>query len=145
MVKAEGTAPVSVWKSVPYYHEGPQGSSEPGSSRTASKSGESSESSSRKRTSKKKPPPTGIWPCKINGCNKQFAREADLKRHQRTTKTHSMPSLFVLYSLFHLCAIRRIQNADCACSSACPQCDASFTRVNWFLCCNPLNLALIQS
>jgi hypothetical protein len=43
--------------------------------------------------SKKKPVITGVWPCKINGCNKQFAREADLKRHQRTTKLHSMPGL----------------------------------------------------
>ena len=41
---------------------------------------------------KRKPTVSGIWPCKINGCNKQFAREADLKRHQRTTKLHSMPS-----------------------------------------------------
>ncbi|EEB91543.1 hypothetical protein MPER_10077 [Moniliophthora perniciosa FA553] len=40
-----------------------------------------------------KGPSSGIWPCKINGCNKQFAREADLKRHQRTTKLHSMPGL----------------------------------------------------
>lgn len=55
---------------------------------------------------KKKPTFSGIWPCKINGCNKQFAREADLKRHQRTTKLHSMPSY------------------------ACPQCDATFTRTD---------------
>ncbi|KAG7099996.1 hypothetical protein E1B28_001785 [Marasmius oreades] len=55
----------------------------------------------------KKPLPTiGIWPCKMNGCTKQFAREADLKRHQRTTKLHSMPSF------------------------ACPQCDATFTRTD---------------
>ncbi|KAG5643550.1 hypothetical protein DXG03_000691 [Asterophora parasitica] len=44
-------------------------------------------------TPKKKTVVTGVWPCKINGCNKQFAREADLKRHQRTTKLHSMPGL----------------------------------------------------
>lgn len=49
---------------------------------------------------------TGVWPCKINGCNKQFAREADLKRHQRTTKLHSMPSFL------------------------CPMCDATFTRLD---------------
>lgn len=49
---------------------------------------------------------TSTWPCKINGCNKQFAREADLKRHQRTTKLHSMPSF------------------------SCPQCDAAFTRTD---------------
>ncbi|KAF9260868.1 hypothetical protein L218DRAFT_1002371 [Marasmius fiardii PR-910] len=48
----------------------------------------------------------GIWPCRMNGCTKQFAREADLKRHQRTTKLHSMPSF------------------------ACPQCDATFTRTD---------------
>ncbi|KAI0249513.1 hypothetical protein BJV78DRAFT_1129535, partial [Lactifluus subvellereus] len=41
---------------------------------------------------------TGIWPCKINGCNKEFAREADLKRHQRTTKLHSQPGLYVIVS-----------------------------------------------
>lgn len=41
-----------------------------------------------------------VWPCKINGCGKTFVREADLKRHQRTTKTHSMPSLCVPLSLF---------------------------------------------
>ncbi|KAH7911587.1 hypothetical protein BJ138DRAFT_1125911 [Hygrophoropsis aurantiaca] len=55
---------------------------------------------------KKKPAETGVWPCKINGCNKQFAREADLKRHQRTTKLHSVPGF------------------------ACPQCDATFTRTD---------------
>lgn len=46
-----------------------------------------------KRKLRHKVTSTGVWPCKINGCNKEFAREADLKRHQRTTKTHSMPSL----------------------------------------------------
>ncbi|KAF9447535.1 hypothetical protein P691DRAFT_109548 [Macrolepiota fuliginosa MF-IS2] len=47
-----------------------------------------------------------LWPCKINGCGKKFVREADLKRHQRTTKTHSMPSF------------------------TCQECDASFTRTD---------------
>ncbi|KIJ13769.1 hypothetical protein PAXINDRAFT_80224, partial [Paxillus involutus ATCC 200175] len=42
---------------------------------------------------------SGVWPCKINGCNKQFAREADLKRHQRTTKLHSIPGLYVCWNL----------------------------------------------
>ncbi|KAF9535613.1 hypothetical protein CPB83DRAFT_888303 [Crepidotus variabilis] len=65
-----------------------------------------SSSQIRKRYSRKKPVNTGVWPCKINGCNKEFAREADLKRHQRTTKTHTMPSF------------------------SCPQCDASFTRTD---------------
>ncbi|KJA19248.1 hypothetical protein HYPSUDRAFT_901770 [Hypholoma sublateritium FD-334 SS-4] len=59
-----------------------------------------------KRVPRKKAAATGVWPCKIHGCTKQFAREADLKRHQRTTKLHSMPSF------------------------ACPQCDASFTRTD---------------
>lgn len=47
----------------------------------------------KKKTPVKKKVETGSWPCKMNGCNKVFAREADLKRHQRTTKTHSMPGL----------------------------------------------------
>jgi len=58
------------------------------------------------KPSPKKPSDSTIWPCKINGCNKQFAREADLKRHQRTTKLHSVPGF------------------------ACPQCDARFTRTD---------------
>jgi len=60
----------------------------------------------KKKTPVKKKVETGSWPCKMNGCNKVFAREADLKRHQRTTKTHSMPGF------------------------ACPQCDATFTRTD---------------
>ncbi|KAI0066600.1 hypothetical protein BV25DRAFT_1835609 [Artomyces pyxidatus] len=58
----------------------------------------------KKKTPTKKKAETGVWPCKMNGCNKEFAREADLKRHQRTTKLHSMPGF------------------------ACPQCEATFTR-----------------
>ncbi|KAG6841572.1 hypothetical protein C0991_009607 [Blastosporella zonata] len=51
------------------------------------------ETTAKKRSApRKKTVVTGVWPCKINGCNKQFAREADLKRHQRTTKLHSMPT-----------------------------------------------------
>ncbi|KAG2037600.1 hypothetical protein BDR03DRAFT_919873 [Suillus americanus] len=64
------------------------------------------ESQKRKSTQKKNVTETGVWPCKIDGCNKQFAREADLKRHQRTTKLHSVPGF------------------------ACPQCDATFTRTD---------------
>ncbi|KAI0683417.1 hypothetical protein BC835DRAFT_1423291 [Cytidiella melzeri] len=62
----------------------------------------------KKETSQKKKPhsKTGLWACKINDCNKCFAREADLKRHQRTTKGHSQPGY------------------------ACPQCDATFTRTD---------------
>ncbi|KAI6154109.1 hypothetical protein BKA82DRAFT_4097742 [Pisolithus tinctorius] len=56
---------------------------------------------------KKKPTvESAVWACKISGCGKTFAREADLKRHQRTTKLHSPPSF------------------------ACPQCDAAFTRTD---------------
>ncbi|KAI6015646.1 hypothetical protein EDC04DRAFT_575714 [Pisolithus marmoratus] len=56
---------------------------------------------------KKKPTiESAVWACKISGCGKTFAREADLKRHQRTTKLHSSPSF------------------------ACPQCDATFTRTD---------------
>ncbi|TDL26402.1 hypothetical protein BD410DRAFT_895115 [Rickenella mellea] len=62
----------------------------------------------KKTSSKKKSQETGVWPCKINGCNKEFAREADLKRHQRTTKLHSTPGLCV----------------------SCPQCEATFTRTD---------------
>ncbi|KAF9011278.1 hypothetical protein BDQ17DRAFT_1420672 [Cyathus striatus] len=67
----------------------------------------------KESTAKKQPSPSKkknggsrMWPCKINGCNKQFAREADLKRHQRTTKLHSLPSF------------------------SCPQCEATFTRTD---------------
>ncbi|KAJ3552967.1 hypothetical protein NM688_g3872 [Phlebia brevispora] len=67
---------------------------------------EEKKESQKKKTPSKKKSETGSWPCKINGCNKVFAREADLKRHQRTTKSHSIPSF------------------------ACPQCDATFTRTD---------------
>ncbi|KAI0701249.1 hypothetical protein C8T65DRAFT_656562 [Cerioporus squamosus] len=63
-------------------------------------------SSSAPSGSVKKKPDTGSWPCKMDGCKKVFAREADLKRHQRTTKTHSVPGF------------------------QCPQCDATFTRTD---------------
>ncbi|KAK2464770.1 hypothetical protein APHAL10511_003188 [Amanita phalloides] len=67
----------------------------------------SKDSPSKKKSTaraKKTAPITGVWPCKINGCNKEFAREADLKRHQRTTRLHSLPNF------------------------SCPQCEATFTR-----------------
>ncbi|KAF4573508.1 C2H2-type domain-containing protein [Pleurotus pulmonarius] len=60
----------------------------------------------RVATKNKTPSTSGTWPCTMNGCNKHFAREADLKRHQRTTKSHSNPGF------------------------ACPQCDAAFTRMD---------------
>ncbi|TFL06309.1 hypothetical protein BDV98DRAFT_145987 [Pterulicium gracile] len=60
----------------------------------------------KKAASKKRSSNSSIWPCKMNGCNKQFAREADLKRHQRTTKSHSTPGF------------------------QCPQCEATFTRTD---------------
>ncbi|KAJ3782233.1 hypothetical protein GGU10DRAFT_364309 [Lentinula aff. detonsa] len=60
----------------------------------------------KKAAAKAKNPSNGVWPCEMNGCNKQFAREADLKRHQRTTKLHSMGGF------------------------ACPQCEANFTRTD---------------
>ncbi|KAI0756120.1 hypothetical protein C8Q80DRAFT_1277318 [Daedaleopsis nitida] len=63
-------------------------------------------SSAGPSSSTKKKPDTGSWPCKMDGCTKVFAREADLKRHQRTTKTHSIPGF------------------------QCPQCDATFTRTD---------------
>ncbi|KAI0652668.1 hypothetical protein C8Q79DRAFT_997646 [Trametes meyenii] len=70
--------------------------------------------------STKKKPETGSWPCKMDGCKKVFAREADLKRHQRTTKMHSIPGLYVLHLGFAL-----INQVD-----QCPQCDATFTRTD---------------
>lgn len=30
----------------------------------------------------------GAWVCKLDGCNNTYAREADLKRHQRTSRAH---------------------------------------------------------
>lgn len=45
-----------------------------------------------KRT-KRPPDESGVWACGIPGCGKKFAREADLKRHQRTTKFHSTAGL----------------------------------------------------
>ncbi|KAA1478091.1 hypothetical protein DENSPDRAFT_845289 [Dentipellis sp. KUC8613] len=67
---------------------------------------EKKETQKKKTTTPKKKVETGVWPCKIDGCNKEFAREADLKRHQRTTKLHSLPGF------------------------ACPQCEATFTRTD---------------
>ncbi|KAI5121837.1 hypothetical protein M0805_003271 [Coniferiporia weirii] len=63
----------------------------------------------RSANKKQKEQPSGVWPCKINGCNKVFAREADLKRHQRTTKLHMLPTSQPVL---------------------CPQCDATFTRTD---------------
>ena len=65
----------------------------------------------QKKTSKaptRKKADTGIWPCKIEGCGKEFAREADLKRHQRTTKLHSMPGLCVPLALLFSVPVAQI-------------------------------------
>ncbi|KAI0271446.1 hypothetical protein BC834DRAFT_443081 [Gloeopeniophorella convolvens] len=67
---------------------------------------EKKDTQKKKSSSSKKKVETGIWPCKMGGCNKEFAREADLKRHQRTTKTHTRPGF------------------------TCPQCEATFTRTD---------------
>ncbi|EAU92414.2 hypothetical protein CC1G_00633 [Coprinopsis cinerea okayama7 len=47
-----------------------------------------------------------MWACDVDGCTKQFAREADLKRHRKTTRAHSIASF------------------------ACPHCNATFTRAD---------------
>ncbi|KAE9386454.1 hypothetical protein BT96DRAFT_1026222 [Gymnopus androsaceus JB14] len=60
-------------------------------------------SAKKKAAAKKR---NGIYPCGINGCTKQFAREADLKRHQKTAKQHAMVGF------------------------SCPQCEATFTRTD---------------
>ncbi|KAK7686533.1 hypothetical protein QCA50_010132 [Cerrena zonata] len=73
------------------------------------KTPQGSKDAPRKKASsvaKKKSGEAVSWPCKITGCSKVFAREADLKRHQRTTKTHTAPGF------------------------QCPQCDATFTRTD---------------
>ncbi|KAJ3832982.1 hypothetical protein F5878DRAFT_429724 [Lentinula raphanica] len=73
----------------------------------AESSGKKETSTTRKKAAAKaKNAQNGVWPCDMNGCNKQFAREADLKRHQRTTKLHSVGGF------------------------ACPQCEANFTRTD---------------
>ncbi|EJF67418.1 hypothetical protein DICSQDRAFT_177034 [Dichomitus squalens LYAD-421 SS1] len=76
----------------------------------------------------KKKADTGSWPCKMDGCKKVFAREADLKRHQRTTKTHSIPGLYVLSEA--LVMLAPALNPVRGNSSQCPQCDATFTRTD---------------
>ena len=63
-------------------------------------------SSAGAANSVKKKPDTGSWPCKMDGCKKVFAREADLKRHQRTTKTHSIPGLCVSFMSIFLVRVR---------------------------------------
>ncbi|KAJ8475045.1 hypothetical protein ONZ51_g6804 [Trametes cubensis] len=82
-----------------------QGKQTPDERKEGKKKSSSSAASASNGSAKKKPE-TGSWPCKMDGCKKVFAREADLKRHQRTTKTHSVPGF------------------------QCPQCDATFTRTD---------------
>ncbi|KAF8167288.1 hypothetical protein B0H34DRAFT_792030 [Crassisporium funariophilum] len=107
MVRADGTTePVSVWKHAPYIPLAAE-SAKPRPCYATLQSEAKKETTVKKKVAvQRRPMISGVWPCKINGCNKQFAREADLKRHQRTTKLHSMPSF------------------------ACPQCDATFTRTD---------------
>ncbi|KAJ8501647.1 hypothetical protein ONZ45_g12061 [Pleurotus djamor] len=52
------------------------------------------ETTQRKMASRSRNQVSGAvqWPCTMEGCGKHFAREADLKRHQRTTKSHSNPT-----------------------------------------------------
>ena len=92
MVRTDGpsVSRVSVRKPVPF-PASIRGSTEPRSMSAQSEDQRDSTSSLKQRATRKKPVVSAIWPCKINGCNKHFAREADLKRHQRTTKLHSMP------------------------------------------------------
>ena len=47
----------------------------------------------KKKAAAKNVKKNGIFPCGINGCTKQFAREADLKRHQKTAKLHALGGL----------------------------------------------------
>lgn len=123
MVRADGTAPpVSVWKSVSYHHSAGE-NAEPRSRTAVIQSGEQAEPS-KKKVPRKKQLNTGVWPCKINGCNKQFAREADLKRHQRTTKLHSMPGLFVTRLL------SGIQNFDALIMQSVPAVRCQFHESN---------------
>ncbi|CAL1693890.1 unnamed protein product [Somion occarium] len=72
----------------------------------APQGGKDTTTTKKKTSSKKKSIEAGAWPCKMAGCSKVFAREADLKRHQRTTKLHTAPGF------------------------QCPQCDATFTRTD---------------
>jgi uncharacterized Zn-finger protein len=92
MVRTDGPSVprVSVWKSVPFPASIAE-ITEPRSMSTQLEDQRDSTSPLKQRAARKKPVVSAIWPCKINGCNKHFAREADLKRHQRTTKLHSMP------------------------------------------------------
>jgi len=85
------SASVSVWKASSPVASITEGRDSPSPS-VDSQTEEKVEPSPRRRAPRKKVHTVGIWPCKINGCSKEFAREADLKRHQRTTKLHSMPS-----------------------------------------------------
>ncbi|KAJ3570761.1 hypothetical protein NP233_g4188 [Leucocoprinus birnbaumii] len=68
--------------------------------------GHSRKRSSTEGKSGSEPYNAPLWPCEINGCGKQFVREADLRRHQRTTKVHANPNF------------------------VCGECGASFTRTD---------------
>lgn len=47
--------------------------------------------SDKQKAPKKAPSNAIAWVCEIEGCDKKFAREADLRRHQRTAKVHVVP------------------------------------------------------
>ncbi|KLO20597.1 hypothetical protein SCHPADRAFT_13366 [Schizopora paradoxa] len=64
----------------------------------------------KRNASKKASSSAATWACDLGRCDKKFAREADLRRHQRTAKVH------VAF--------------ESKLSHPCPQCTSSFTRTD---------------